>query len=152
MCAGRLPWQSDLAVLQVGVDVLDEGIVRVTDRENQLAEGAASHVALLRLHPEIDRRPGLSVLCRHVPRLRVAGEGVGPLRDGEGRAGCWASHDAAGNCSRGHAQRPRRADGMRAGPLLLIFRGLWGLWGRCGGRRGLKMQVCHLRQRERHLP
>lgn len=49
-----LPWRSDLAVLQVGVDVLDEGIVRVTDREYQLAERAAPHVTLLGLHPEVD--------------------------------------------------------------------------------------------------
>lgn len=53
MCAGRLPWQSDLAVLQVGVNVLDEGIVRVTDGEYQLAERAAPHVTLLSLHPEL---------------------------------------------------------------------------------------------------
>lgn len=53
VCASRLPWQSDLAVLQVGVDVLDEGVVGVTDGEDQLAEGAAAHVALLRLHPEL---------------------------------------------------------------------------------------------------
>lgn len=53
MCAGWLPWQSDLAVLQVGVNVLDEGIVRVTDGEYQLAERAAPHVALLGLHPEL---------------------------------------------------------------------------------------------------
>lgn len=53
MCAGWLPWRSDLAVLQVGVNVLDEGIVRVTDGEYQLAERAAPHVALLGLHPEL---------------------------------------------------------------------------------------------------
>lgn len=47
---------SDLAVLQVGVDVLDESVVGVPDREYQLAEGAASHVALLRLHPELQHR------------------------------------------------------------------------------------------------
>lgn len=63
MCAGWLPWRSDLAVLQVGVNVLDEGIVRVTDGEYQLAERAAAHVALLGLHPEIDGGPGLSMLC-----------------------------------------------------------------------------------------
>lgn len=91
------------------------------------------------------------MLCGHVARLGVAAQGVGPLRDGEGRAGCRASHDAAGHRSGEHAQRPRRADGVRAGPLLLIFRGLWGLGGRCGRRRGLKMQVGHLRQWERHL-
>lgn len=45
--------RSDLAVLQVGVDVLDEGVVGVSDRENQLAERAAPHVALLSLHPEL---------------------------------------------------------------------------------------------------
>lgn len=42
---------------------------------------------------------------------------------------------------------------MRAVPLLLlVFRGLRGLGGRRGGRRGLKTQVGHLGQRERHLP
>lgn len=58
MCAGRLAWQSDLAVLQVGVNVLDEGVVRVPDREYQLAERAASHVALLGLHPELQSNTG----------------------------------------------------------------------------------------------
>lgn len=48
-----LPWRSYLAVLQVGIDVLDEGIVRVTDGEDQLAEWAAPHVVVLRLHPEL---------------------------------------------------------------------------------------------------
>ncbi len=99
----------------------------------------------------IDWRPGLSMLCWHVPRLRVATKGVSSLRDGEGWAGRWASHDAAGHCSREHAQCTRWADGMRAGPLLLILWGLWGLGGRCGRRRGLKMQVGHLRQWEWHL-
>lgn len=40
----------DLAVLQVGVNVFDEGIVWVPDREAQLAEGAASDVGAHRLH------------------------------------------------------------------------------------------------------
>lgn len=50
VCSAR---QSDLAVLQVGVDVLDEGVIWVSDREYQLAERAAPHVALLGLHPEL---------------------------------------------------------------------------------------------------
>lgn len=33
--------------------MLDEGIVRVTDREYQLAERAAPHVTLFGLHPEL---------------------------------------------------------------------------------------------------
>lgn len=66
--------RSDLAVLQVGVDVLDEGIIWVPDGENQLAERAASHVTLLCLHPELQhmqtpheslKKPesGLHALC-----------------------------------------------------------------------------------------
>lgn len=91
------------------------------------------------------------MLRRQVARLRVAAEGVGPLRDGERRAGRRASHGAAGHRGGEHAQRPRGADGMRAGPLLLIFGGLRGPGGRRGRWRGLEMQVGHLRQRERHL-
>lgn len=40
----------DLAVLQVGVNVFDEGIIWVPDRETQLAEGATSDVGAHRLH------------------------------------------------------------------------------------------------------
>lgn len=54
----RSPWRSDLAVLQVGVNVLDEGVVRVTDGEHQLAQRTAPHVALLRLHPELPSDTG----------------------------------------------------------------------------------------------
>lgn len=99
----------------------------------------------------IDWRPGLSVLCWHVPWLCMAAKCVRPLGDGEGWARCWASHDTAGHCRREHTQCPWWAYGMRARPLLLIFRGLCGLWCRCGRRRGLKVQVGHLWQWERHL-
>lgn len=40
----------DLAVLQVGVNVFDEGIIWVPNREAQLAEGAAADVRAHRLH------------------------------------------------------------------------------------------------------
>lgn len=47
-------WVSDLAVLQVRVNVLDQGIVRVTDRKDKLAQWAAPDITLLlRLHPEL---------------------------------------------------------------------------------------------------
>lgn len=48
--------RSDLAVLQVGVNVLDQRVVRVADGEYQLAEGAAPHLALLRLHPQLQHK------------------------------------------------------------------------------------------------
>lgn len=38
--------KSDLAVLQVGVDVFDEGVVRVSSGEGQLAERTATNSAL----------------------------------------------------------------------------------------------------------
>lgn len=44
----------DLAVLQVGVNVFDEGVIRVPDRETQLAEGAASDIRAHRLHQQVD--------------------------------------------------------------------------------------------------
>lgn len=40
----------DFAVLQVGVNVFDEGIIWVPDRETQLAEGATADVRAHRLH------------------------------------------------------------------------------------------------------
>lgn len=43
----------DLAVLQVGVNVFDEGIIRVPDRETQLAEGTAADVGAHRLHQQL---------------------------------------------------------------------------------------------------
>lgn len=47
-------WVSDLAVLQVRVNVLDQGIIRVTDREDKLAQWAAPDVTLLlSLHPQL---------------------------------------------------------------------------------------------------
>lgn len=39
--------KSDLAVLQVGVDVFDEGVVRVTGGEGQLTQGTAPSSTLL---------------------------------------------------------------------------------------------------------
>ncbi|MEQ2277739.1 hypothetical protein XENORESO_006864 [Xenotaenia resolanae] len=55
MCACGLfgPWQSYLAVFQVGVNVLDESVIGISNGENQLAERAAPHVILLTLHPEL---------------------------------------------------------------------------------------------------
>lgn len=54
--------QLDLAVLQVRVDVFDEGVIRVTRREGQLTKRAAPSIVLLcRLHPQVDGRPGLSM-------------------------------------------------------------------------------------------
>lgn len=47
--------RSDLAVLQVGVNVLDQRVVGVTDGEYQLAKRAAPHLALLRLHPQLQQ-------------------------------------------------------------------------------------------------
>lgn len=44
---------SDLAVLQVSVDVLDESIVRVTDREDQLTQRTTPDVILLSFHPQL---------------------------------------------------------------------------------------------------
>jgi hypothetical protein len=43
----------DLAVLQVGVNVFDEGIIWVPNRESQLAEGATSDVGAHRLHQQL---------------------------------------------------------------------------------------------------
>lgn len=45
---------SDLAVLQVRVNVLDQGIIRVTDRKDDLAQRAAPHITLfLCLYPQL---------------------------------------------------------------------------------------------------
>lgn len=106
-----------------------------------------------KLHTHVDGGPRLGVFRWHVARLRVAAQRVGPLRDGEDRARRRASHDAPRGPRRGqHAQRARRADGMRAGPLLLVLGGLR-RWRRRRGRgRRLKVQVGHLGQREGHLP
>lgn len=43
----------DLAVLQVGVNVFDEGVIRIPDRETQLAEGAAADVRAHCLHQQL---------------------------------------------------------------------------------------------------
>lgn len=51
---GASPWLSDLAVLQVWVDVLNEGVIGVADGEDQLTQGAAPHVTLLCLHPQLE--------------------------------------------------------------------------------------------------
>lgn len=75
---------SDLAVFQVRVNVLDQGIIRVTDREDKLAQWAAPDITLLlRLHPQVDRWPRLSMLYVQVSRW-VATKGVGAGRNGEG--------------------------------------------------------------------
>ena len=46
----------DLAVLQVRVDAFDEGVVRVTGGEGQLAQRAAPGIILLSLHPQLQTR------------------------------------------------------------------------------------------------
>lgn len=99
----------------------------------------------------VNGRPRLSMLWCRVPLLGMAGEVIGPLRDGKGCAGCRAPHDAAGYTRREHTKSPWGADGMGAGPLLFILRGLRRLGGGLGRRRGLKMEVCHLWEGERHL-
>lgn len=43
----------DLAVLQVGVNVFDEGIIWVPDWETQLAEGAAENIGAHCLHQQL---------------------------------------------------------------------------------------------------
>lgn len=48
-----LKFESYLAVLQVGVDVFDEGVVGVSGGEGQLAERTATNSALFRLHPQL---------------------------------------------------------------------------------------------------
>lgn len=45
--------KSDLAVLQVGVDVFDQGVVRVTSWEGQLTQRTATNSTLFRLHPKL---------------------------------------------------------------------------------------------------
>lgn len=49
----------DLAVLQVGVNVFDESIIRVPDRETQLAEGAAADIRAHCLHQQLWREKGV---------------------------------------------------------------------------------------------
>ena len=48
---GKKNNKSDLAVLQVWVDVFYEGVVGVTSREGQLTQRTAANSTLLRLHP-----------------------------------------------------------------------------------------------------
>lgn len=44
----------NLAVLQVWVNVLNQGIIRVTHREDELAQRAAPHITLLLcLYPQL---------------------------------------------------------------------------------------------------
>lgn len=50
----------DLAVLQMGVDVFDEGIIWVPNRETQLAEGAAADVRAHCLHQQLQRERGVT--------------------------------------------------------------------------------------------
>lgn len=112
-------WLSDLAVLQVRVDVFDQGIVGVTNREAQLTQRAAPDVTVFSLHPEVDGGPGLGMLRVLVPRGWAAecgggrGEGFG---DGEGRAGRLSSDGPS----------TQRAWGGGGGPFLLILGGLLG--------------------------
>lgn len=117
--------------------------------ETQVQHVSATFLIFRLTH--VDWGPGLSVLSWCVPLRRVAAEVIRPLRDGKGRAGRRAPHDSAGSSRREHAQRPRWADGVRTGPLLLVFRRLRRLGSRRGWGRWLKMKVRHLWQRERHL-
>ena len=59
----------DLAVLQVGVNVFDEGIIWVPDGETQLAEGATADIRAHCLHQQLWGEKG--VVCSPHPSFTV---------------------------------------------------------------------------------